>query len=125
MGMVDQIRSGECTTGEVLSFIVSSARGKTSAYRGGLLVRAVGSRNGHPAVVIKRTPKSGKESFLFKNMGAITGIACAAFMVMALESGQKNSGVLCPEDWAEPQAFYKALGRVGTPPDDIVETLTS
>jgi saccharopine dehydrogenase-like NADP-dependent oxidoreductase len=125
MGMMDQIWSGECTVGEVLGFILSSARGKTAVYRGGLLVRAVGSRHGHPAVVIKRTPKCGEDSFLFKNMAAITGTACAAFMVMALEAGQKHSGVFCPEDWAEPQAFYKALERVGTSPDEIVESLTS
>lgn len=61
MGMIDQIWSGECTTGEVLGFIVSSARGKTMESRGGLVVRAVGSRNGRPAVAIKRTPKSGKD----------------------------------------------------------------
>lgn len=43
---------------------------------------------------------------------------------MALEAGQNCSGVLCPKDWAEPQAFYKALERVGTPRDEIVESRT-
>ena len=125
MGMIDQIRSGECTAGEVLSFIASSARGQPAPYRGSLLVRAVGSRHGHPAVVIKRTAQCGEGCYLMKNMASITGTACAAFMVMALEQGQKRAGVFAPEDWAKPQAFYQALEQVGTPREEIVECLTS
>ncbi|OKO89540.1 hypothetical protein PENSUB_13606 [Penicillium subrubescens] len=52
-------------------------------------------------------------------MAAVTGGACAAFMILALEGGQKLSGIFAPEDWAEPQAFYKALGRVGVPHDEL------
>ncbi|KAE8167637.1 Saccharopine dehydrogenase-domain-containing protein [Aspergillus tamarii] len=125
MGMIDQIRSGECTAGEVLSFIASSARGQPAPYRGSLLVRAVGSRHGHPAVVIKRTAQCGEGCYLMRNMASITGTACAAFMVMALEQGQKRAGVFAPEDWAKPQAFYQALEQVGTPREEIVECLTS
>ncbi|KAE8407111.1 Saccharopine dehydrogenase-domain-containing protein [Aspergillus pseudonomiae] len=125
MGMIDQIRSGECTVGEILSFIASSVRGQPAPYRGSLLVRAIGSRQGHPAVVIKRTAKCGEGSYLMKDMASITGTACAAFMVMALEPGQKRTGVFAPEDWAKPQAFYQALEQVGTPREEIVECLTS
>lgn len=124
MGMVDQVRSGECTLGEVLDFIVRYARGQNAPYRGGMLVRAVGTRNGCPTVVIKRTRKCGPDAFLFRSMGTVTGTCCAAFMVMALEAGKTRSGVFSPEDWAEPKEFYKALERVGTPTDDIVESYT-
>ncbi|KAF3401623.1 hypothetical protein F1880_010108 [Penicillium rolfsii] len=118
-GMLETIRTGECSTGEVLSFLVDSARGKVTPWCGGLTVRATGTRNGVPVVSTKRTAKSGEGSVLFSNMAAITGGACAAFMVLALEDGQKLSGVFAPEDWAEPQAFYKALARVGVPHDEL------
>ncbi|OGM46580.1 hypothetical protein ABOM_004631 [Aspergillus bombycis] len=125
MGMMDQIRSGECTVGEILSFIASSVRGQPAPYRGSLLVRAIGSRQGHPAVVIKRTAQCGEGAYLMKDMASITGTACAAFMVMALAPGPKRTGVFAPEDWAKPQAFYQALEQVGTPREEIVECLTS
>lgn len=124
-GMIEQIWTGECSTSDVLGFIISSARGQTAVYRSGLLVRAVGTRNGHPAVVIKRTPHSGKESILQRNMGTVTGTSCAAFMVMALEASEKRGGVFCPEDWAEPATFYKTLEKLGIPSNDIIESLTS
>ena len=57
------------------------------------------------------------------DMGDITGAACAAFMVMALDEAGSRSGVFAPEDWAEPQEFYGALVRTGSRPDDIVETV--
>ncbi|KAJ6445240.1 saccharopine dehydrogenase domain-containing protein [Purpureocillium lavendulum] len=123
MGMIEQIWAGECTTGEVLGFIISSARGQTYENHSSLLVRAVGTKNGHPAVAIKRTPKSGKDAYLMKNMGTVTGTACAAFMVMAVESAGQRSGVFCPEDWAEPAAFYQALEKVGVAKDEIIERL--
>jgi hypothetical protein len=31
----------------------------------------------------------------------------------------ENQRRFAPEDWAEPQAFYKALGRVGVPHDEL------
>lgn len=118
-GMLDTIRTGECSTGEVLSFLIDAMRGKVTPYCGGLTVRATGTRHGVPTVSTKRTAKFGKESVLFSNMAAVTGGACAAFMILALEDGQKLNGVFAPEDWAEPQAFYKALGRVGVPHDEL------
>lgn len=123
-GIFDQIRSGEVTTFQFLRFLVNSARGKTEPLRSGLLVRLVGTRKGHPAVAIRRVPSCGEKSFLGKSMGAVTGASTAAFMLMASESaGKERGGVFSPEDWAEPQVFYKALERLGCPPDDIVESL--
>ncbi|MFI7935700.1 saccharopine dehydrogenase, partial [Acinetobacter baumannii] len=84
-------------------------------YKGGLLARVYGTKNGRPAVAIRRTVKSGEDSYLMRDMAAITGTACAAFMVLALDETGKRSGTFAPEDWAEPEAFYTALERVGTP----------
>jgi hypothetical protein len=56
-------------------------------------------------------------------MAGITGGSCAAFMVLALEQESKLGGVFAPEDWVDPQAFYKALGRIGVPHNEIAHLL--
>ena len=56
-------------------------------------------------------------------MGDVTGAACAAFMLMALDEAGTRAGVFAPEDWAEPQAFYAALVRTDSRADDIVESV--
>jgi hypothetical protein len=114
-GMIDQIRTGEITAGELGKFLALSAARRTYAYRGGLLVRVTGLRNGLPASVSKRTPIAGPSAYLMRDMAAITGTACAAFMLLALEQHGTRSGAFAPEDWADPQAFYKSLERVGVP----------
>ena len=45
--------------------------------------------------------------------GQPTGAATAAFMVLALEEIGQRSGLLAPEDWANPEKFYEVLARVG------------
>jgi hypothetical protein len=125
-GLIDQIKRGETSKEEVRDFFIE-ASGYTEKVEtaGGLLVRAIGFRNGHPATVIKRTPScSFEDSYLTKSMGTVTGTSCAAFMVLALEAGENMSGVFCPEDWAAPQAFYKALETCGVPRDQLPETYT-
>jgi saccharopine dehydrogenase-like NADP-dependent oxidoreductase len=122
-GMLDQIKTGECTTGEVLGFLLDSARGKIGPYCAGLTVRVAGTRNGMPVVQTKRSGPCGENSVLFKDMAAITGGACSAFMILALEDNSKLSGVFAPEDWVEPQAFYKALVRVGIPHNELAHLL--
>ncbi|KIW12610.1 hypothetical protein PV08_09888 [Exophiala spinifera] len=124
-GMIDQVRKGELSTFHLLSFLVNSARGKTETLRSGLMVRAVGTRHGAPATACRRIPTTGKDSFLGKSMGAVTGSSTAAFMIMAMEqSSQKDvGGVFSPEDWAEPGTFYKTLERLGCPKHEIVETI--
>ena len=78
--------------------------------------------NGHPSVVVKRTPTVGIDSYLMKSMATVTGTSCAAFVALALRAGQKKGRVFSPEDWAEPQAFYQALADVGAPTREIVKT---
>src|SRR3954451_7914430 len=119
-GWRGQIKRGETTTGEVLKFVATSLIRRTYPYKGGLLARVYGTKDGRPAVAIRRTPTAGPQSTLLRDMGDVTGAACAAFMVMALDEAGSRSGVFAPEDWAEPQAFYAALSRTGKPPDDSV-----
>lgn len=124
-GMLQQVWNGETTLADLFKFIVSVARGQTMENHGGLLVRAVGKRQGRPSVITIRTPKSEKNSYLCQTMGTCTGTSCAAFMTMALAGSESRCGVLNPEDWAEPEAFYKALQSVGTPADELPEIVVN
>jgi hypothetical protein len=107
----------------MLKFLALSALRRTYPYRGGLLARVTGTSDGKPAVVVRRTPFAGPGSYLMRDMAAITGTACAAFMVLALDESGTRAGSFAPEEWAEPQAFYKALERVGTPSSEIIEAV--
>ena len=118
-----QVRAGQTTWSEVARFAALSALRRTYPYKGGLLARVYGTKDGRPAIAIRRTPSAGPGSSLMVDMGDVTGAACAAFMVMALEESGARSGVFAPEDWAEPQAFYAAVVRTGARPDDIVESV--
>jgi saccharopine dehydrogenase-like NADP-dependent oxidoreductase len=122
-GMFGQVRTGESTSAELVKFLARSALRRTYPYRAGLLVRVTGIREGIPAVVTRRTPNSGPDTHLFRDMAAVTGTACAAFMVLALEQDGTRTGSFAPEDWADPEAFYKALERVGTPRDEIIASV--
>ncbi len=121
-GMVAQIGRGESSWGETLGFLVRSLAGRHYAWRGGLLARVSGTRNGVPAVSVRRTPISGPDTYYAQSMAGVTGTACAAFMVLALDEAGTRAGAFAPEDWAEPNAFYAALERVGVPRREIVET---
>ncbi|KNG82055.1 hypothetical protein ANOM_010737 [Aspergillus nomiae NRRL 13137] len=113
-GMINQVRKGQCTSGEVLSFLVNSARGKQAPRRSGILVRGIGTRNGHPAVTTRRTPVVRKDSFMGESMATSIGASCAAFALMVLDLGaQQRPGVQCPEDWAELETFIKSMERLG------------
>lgn len=122
-GMAGQIRRGEVEPGATLRFLAASAVRRTAPYRGGLLARVTGTRDGVPGVAIRRTPVAGPGTSLMTDMAAITGTSCAAFMALALDERGKRTGALAPEDWAEPTAFYAALERVGAPRADIVEAV--
>lgn len=123
-GLVEQVKSGECTKEEVVDYLLAPGRVDQGepfqSSPSSLLVRAVGMRKGHLAVVIKRTPTPGKDAVLMKTLGSMTGTACAAFILLALETPM-TGGVYAPEDWAEPQAFYRALERLGIARSEIIE----
>ncbi|KAE8314696.1 Saccharopine dehydrogenase-domain-containing protein [Aspergillus transmontanensis] len=123
-GMIDQVRKGQCTSGEALSFLINSARGKQAPRRSGILVRGVGTRNGYPAVAIRRTPVVREDSFMGESMATSIGAACAAFALMVLDLGaQKRPGVQCPEDWAELETFIKSMETLGCPRDQVLESV--
>jgi hypothetical protein len=124
-GMRDQVKRGDTTAGEALRFLGKSAIRRTYPYKGGLLARVCGTKDGRPAVAIRRTPLAGPGSYLMKDMAAITGGATAAFMLLALDEAGQRAGAFAPEDWADPQAFYRALERIGTPSHEIVESVSA
>jgi saccharopine dehydrogenase-like NADP-dependent oxidoreductase len=116
--MWDLVHTGESTRLELLTFLVKAAAGHTFPYKSGLKVEVTGLKDGIPTVASRRTPVAGPGTYLFTDMAAATGTACAAFMVVALESDSR-AGVFTPEEWAEPQQFYAALERVGVPRAEI------
>lgn len=122
-GLRNQIKAGHTTTGEVLTFMGRSMIRRYYPYKGGLLARVTGTKDGKPAVAIRRTPFAGPESFLMADMAAITGASTAAFMLLALDEAGTRAGAFAPEDWAEPAAFYAALERTGAPRADIIESV--
>ncbi|MFF8380668.1 saccharopine dehydrogenase family protein [Streptomyces sp. NPDC015661] len=122
-GMIAQVRRGESSAGTLIRFLVLSALRRRYAWRGGLVARVTGTRDGRPAVAVRRTSVSGPHTYLVASMGTLTGTACAAFMVLALDEAGKRAGAFSPEDWADPEAFYTALERVGTPRSEIVESV--
>lgn len=121
-GMWDLVSAGESSPAELVKFLALSAAGHTFPFKGGLKVEATGLRNGIPMVVTRRTPVSGTGTYLFTDMAAATGTACAAFMVVALDTEPgTRAGIFTPEEWAKPQDFYAALERVGVPRDEIFD----
>lgn len=121
-GMRNLVRTGEATRTELIKFLALAAVGHTFRYKSGLKVEVTGLRNGIPTVVGRRTPVCGPGTYLFTDMAAATGTACAAFMVVALDDEPgTRAGVFTPEDWSEPDRFYKALERVGTPRHEILD----
>ncbi|WP_432178725.1 saccharopine dehydrogenase family protein [Streptomyces sp. NBC_00063] len=122
-GMLAQVRRGETTWGTLIKFLVRSAVRRRYTWRGGLVARVSGTRDGRPAVAVRRTPVSGPDTYLVASMGTLTGTACAAFMLLAIDEAGRRAGAFAPEDWADPKAFYAALERVGTPRAGIVESV--
>ena len=121
-GLRNLVRTGESSWVELIKFLALAAVGHTFPYKSGLKVEVTGLRDGVPTAVSRRTPVSGPGTYLFADMAAATGTACAAFMVVALdEELGTRAGVFTPEEWAEPQMFYRALERVGTPSAEIFD----
>ncbi|MFD5124110.1 saccharopine dehydrogenase [Streptomyces sp. NPDC058385] len=88
-----------------------------------LLARVTGAYDGEPAVVTRRTPARSARSHSLRNEASLTATACSAFIMLALAQGCGRVGVLAPEDWADPEAFYTALEHAGADPAEIVESV--
>ena len=122
-GMIEQIRDGECSTMDVVRFMINSASGKHAPNESGMLVRIHGIRNGCPAEIIRRRPAAGQVA-MNHNMAAEIGSSCATFMLVVLQTElgtHTRAGVHCPEDWADPQVFFKTMEQLGLRPEEIVE----
>ncbi|OQU98450.1 hypothetical protein CLAIMM_04237 [Cladophialophora immunda] len=85
-GLIDIIRTGESNVSEVLRFLLSVVQGTTMPNRGGVMVRVVGTRDGHPTISMVRLPKCGDNARFFRDMASTTGGACAAFMPIHRDS---------------------------------------
>ncbi|OKH78679.1 saccharopine dehydrogenase [Mycobacterium sp. SWH-M3] len=121
-GLWNLVGTGEASRIELIKFLALAAVGHTFPYKSGLKVEVTGLRNGLPAVASRRTPVCGPGTYLFTDMAAATGTACAAFMLVALdEETGTRAGVFTPEEWVEPEKFYKGLERVGTPREEILD----
>lgn len=124
-GLWGTIRRGEIEAGTVLRYMAAAARKKHADFRGTNYVRVTGQRDGHPVVSIRRLPVSGPGTAV-TSMAAGTGSATAAFMVLAVNELGKQSGVLAPEDWANPEKFYAAMAlTTGAPQHEIVEAIVT
>ncbi|MPY81117.1 MAG: saccharopine dehydrogenase [Actinophytocola sp.] len=120
-GMRAQVKRGDSTSGLMWKFLGVSALRRTFPYKGGLLTQVRGTKDGKPAVSGRRTQML--PGYAMNNMGGVTGTACAAFALLALDEVGQRAGAFAPEGWADPQAFYKALERVGVPRQQIVESV--
>jgi saccharopine dehydrogenase-like NADP-dependent oxidoreductase len=119
-GMMGQVRRGESSLGVLGRYLWQAMRGQHTPYRGGILVRATGTRNGETVTIEARTPTGGPDSFLASSMAAITGTCLAAFATLALERRRELQGTLAPEDWVEPREFYETLERLGVPSHEML-----
>lgn len=124
-GLWGTIRRGEISAGEVLKYLATAAAKKHPPFRGTNYVRVTGTRDGEKVVSIRRLAVSGPGT-AWTDMAAGTGSATAAFMVLAMNELKGAAGVLAPEDWANPEAFYVALALTGgSKPHEVVEAVVT
>jgi len=124
-GLWGTVRRGEIGAIEVLKFMATAAAKKHPPFRGTNYVRVTGKREGQPVVSVRRAPVSGPGT-PWTTMASLTGSATAAFMLLAADQLGEKSGVLAPEDWADPETFYNALAATGGAPlHQVVEALVT
>lgn len=100
-GLIGQIRRRESTTNELLKFLGSSALRQKYSWKGGLLARVHGTKDGMPAVA-SRTPDAGPHTYLVQDM-ATPRHRNRSVQVMPLEQRGNRTGAFAPEDWADPK----------------------
>ncbi|KIU14260.1 saccharopine dehydrogenase family protein [Mycolicibacterium llatzerense] len=124
-GLWGTIRRGEIGVAEVLRFLATSAAKKHPPFRGTNYVRVTGKRDGQQVVSVRRAPVSGPGT-PWTTMASLTGSATAAFILLAVDQLGERSGVLAPEDWADPETFYHALAATGGAPlHQVVEAVVT
>lgn len=124
-GLWGTVRRGEIGAGEVLRYLAAAAGGQHPEFRGTNYVRVIGKRDGEQVVSVRRVPVSGPGT-AWTDMASATGSATAAFMLLAIDELGDLSGVLAPEDWADPERFYATLAKTGgSKPHEVVEALVT
>ncbi|MDT0551111.1 saccharopine dehydrogenase, partial [Streptomyces sp. DSM 41529] len=105
-GLWGTVRRGEIGAVEVLKFLAMSAARKHPPFRGINYVKVTGTRDGVHVESVRRTPVCGPDT-AWTTMASLTGSATAAFMLLAVNELGDLAGVLAPEDWADPELFYR------------------
>lgn len=119
-GLLGQVYRAESTLGALSRYLWRGLRKQHSPFRGGVLIRAAGTKEGAPATVMVRTSTGGPGSAMGTSMADVTGTCLAAFADLALDHEGRDVGALAPEDWVEPAEFYAALERLGVPRDEVL-----
>jgi hypothetical protein len=104
----------------VAGFMWQGLRKRHPDYRGGIAVRAVGTREGRRVSVVRRTARWGPGT-PWTSFEELNGRLVAAFVVLALDGARERRGTLFPETWAEPAELYATVERHGAPAGSLVD----
>lgn len=103
-GMVAQVRRKDNDWRDLRKTLFNAVRGVHEPTRSGVAARVTGRKDGARTVLVRQCADRQPGGFL-DTMATITGLSAAAFVVMILQ-GQKKTGFLPPEKWADPGRFY-------------------
>lgn len=104
----------------VAGFMLQGLRKHHPDYSGGIAVRAVGTRGGHRAEVVRRTAPWGPGT-PWTSFEELNGRMVAAFASLALAGGAGRPGALHAEQWVDPAALYATVERHGAPAGSLVD----
>ena len=124
-GMREQVKTGENSSRDFWDFLWKSLQGKHYDFRGAVLVKVWGLKDGHTTKLVRRTASSGPGTF-FCNMAQATGTPFAAVSRMVLDgqmAPEFRKGLYCPEVWVEVPVFYRYMKRYGVDKSDLVEPI--
>lgn len=122
--MRQQVRKGECASFEFWRFILNGLLGKRYDYKGGIVVRVKGKRDGRTTTLVRRSAASTGE--VFNNMAQATGTPFAALSRMILDghvSPQHRSGVFSAEAWVDVKTFYRYMERYGAKESQLMDPI--
>jgi hypothetical protein len=105
---------------EVAGFMLQGLRKHHPDYRGGIAVRAAGTRDGERATVVRRTAPWGPGT-PWTSFEELNGRVVAAFVALARAGGAGRPGALHPEQWVDPDALYATVERHGAPAGSLVD----
>lgn len=124
-GLWGTVRRREISAMEVLKFLAMAAARRHPSFRGINYVKVTGTRDGLHVESVRRTHVCGPGT-AWTTMASLTGSATAAFMLLALNNLGESAGVLAPEDWADPETFYRALAAAGSSPlHEVVQAVVT